>query len=201
VSLIATASVLAGAIAAVSGFGIGNLLTPLLVLSIPLLTAHAVAVLAIPHVLATGEDELRFGKGGVDDAEDAEVILHAYGHAIQDSQQTRRGSAFARGGCDRRRPRSRRAEFCKAHVDGLASAFVYGDGALDGLVAIQRHAHTSVAGHDVLDRDRRHAPPDSVHGYARALGLRANFQLGGPPYCGGLRRRRGGSGVYRVNDR
>ena len=29
---------------------------------------------------------LRFGKGGVDDAEDAEVILHEYGHAIQDSQ-------------------------------------------------------------------------------------------------------------------
>jgi len=34
------------------------------------------------------QDELRFGKGGVDDAEDAEVILHEYGHAMQDSQQT-----------------------------------------------------------------------------------------------------------------
>jgi hypothetical protein len=32
------------------------------------------------------KDVLRFGKGGVDDAEDAEVILHEYGHAIQDSQ-------------------------------------------------------------------------------------------------------------------
>ena len=31
-------------------------------------------------------DLLRFGKGGVDDAEDAEVILHEYGHAIQDSE-------------------------------------------------------------------------------------------------------------------
>jgi hypothetical protein len=31
-------------------------------------------------------DILRFGKGGVDDAEDAEVILHEYGHAIHDSQ-------------------------------------------------------------------------------------------------------------------
>jgi Zn-dependent metalloprotease len=31
-------------------------------------------------------DLLRFGKGGVDDAEDAEVILHEYGHAIHDSQ-------------------------------------------------------------------------------------------------------------------
>ncbi len=34
------------------------------------------------------KDVLRFGKGGVDDAEDAEVILHEYGHAVQDSQQT-----------------------------------------------------------------------------------------------------------------
>ncbi len=34
------------------------------------------------------KDLLRFGKGGVDDAEDAEVVLHEYGHAIQDSQQT-----------------------------------------------------------------------------------------------------------------
>ncbi len=33
-------------------------------------------------------DVLRFGKGGVDDAEDAEVILHEYGHAMQDSQAT-----------------------------------------------------------------------------------------------------------------
>jgi hypothetical protein len=32
------------------------------------------------------KDEIRFGKGGVDDAEDAEVILHEYGHAIHDSQ-------------------------------------------------------------------------------------------------------------------
>lgn len=34
------------------------------------------------------KDLLRFGKGGVDDAEDAEVILHEYGHAIHDAQQT-----------------------------------------------------------------------------------------------------------------
>ncbi len=32
------------------------------------------------------KDELRFGKGGVDDAEDAEVILHEYGHAIHVAQ-------------------------------------------------------------------------------------------------------------------
>ena len=42
---------LAGAVASVSGFGIGSLLTPLLMLSMP--TAHAVAVLAIPHALGT----------------------------------------------------------------------------------------------------------------------------------------------------
>jgi uncharacterized protein len=42
---------IAGSIAAVSGFGIGSLLTPVLILSMP--TAHAVAVLAIPHAVAT----------------------------------------------------------------------------------------------------------------------------------------------------
>jgi Zinc metalloprotease (elastase) len=30
--------------------------------------------------------EIRFGKGGVDDAEDAEVILHEYGHALHEAQ-------------------------------------------------------------------------------------------------------------------
>jgi len=38
------------------------------------------------------KDLLRFGKGGVDDAEDAEVILHELGHAILDSQSTPFGS-------------------------------------------------------------------------------------------------------------
>lgn len=32
------------------------------------------------------KDELRFGKGGVDDAEDADVVLHEYGHAIHFAQ-------------------------------------------------------------------------------------------------------------------
>jgi zinc metalloprotease ZmpB len=41
------------------------------------------------------KDLLKFGKGGVDDAEDAEVILHEYGHAIQDSQQTPFGYGFS----------------------------------------------------------------------------------------------------------
>ena len=40
------------------------------------------------------KDLLKFGKGGVDDAEDAEVILHEYGHAIQDSQQEPFGYGF-----------------------------------------------------------------------------------------------------------
>jgi Zn-dependent metalloprotease len=31
---------------------------------------------------------ITFGKGGVDDAEDAEVIVHEYGHSVQDSQVT-----------------------------------------------------------------------------------------------------------------
>jgi len=40
-------------------------------------------------------DVVRFGKGGVDDAEDAEVILHEYGHAIQDAQQSPLGFGFS----------------------------------------------------------------------------------------------------------
>jgi zinc metalloprotease ZmpB len=43
----------------------------------------------------TQKDELRVGKGGVDDAEDAEVILHEYGHAIHFSQGFVFGSAEA----------------------------------------------------------------------------------------------------------
>jgi zinc metalloprotease ZmpB len=34
----------------------------------------------------TGKLTITFGKGGVDDAEDAEVIVHEYGHSVQDNQ-------------------------------------------------------------------------------------------------------------------
>jgi hypothetical protein len=40
---------------------------------------------------------LRFGKGGVDDAEDAEVVDHEYGHAIQDDQVSGFGSSLDAG--------------------------------------------------------------------------------------------------------
>jgi Zn-dependent metalloprotease len=45
---------------------------------------------------------LTFGTGGVDDAEDAEIILHEYGHAIQDNQvpgfgATNEGGAMGEG--------------------------------------------------------------------------------------------------------
>jgi uncharacterized membrane protein YfcA len=49
--------VVAGAVASVSGFGIGSLLTPLLMRWMP--AAEAVAVLSIPHALATGIRWLR----------------------------------------------------------------------------------------------------------------------------------------------
>ena len=42
-------------------------------------------------------DVLRFGKGGVDDAEDADIILHEYGHAIHDSQVAGFGSSLEAG--------------------------------------------------------------------------------------------------------
>ena len=47
------------------------------------------------------KDEMRFGKGGVDDAEDAEVILHELGHQIHFSQSAT-FFAIERGGLDQR---------------------------------------------------------------------------------------------------
>lgn len=55
--LVAAVAVVGGAVAAVSGFGIGSLLTPLLMLWMP--AAHAVAVVAIPHAVATSIRLLR----------------------------------------------------------------------------------------------------------------------------------------------
>ena len=40
---------------------------------------------------------ITFGRGGVDDAEDADVILHEYGHAIQDNQVPGFGSSLEAG--------------------------------------------------------------------------------------------------------
>lgn len=47
----ALTAIAAGAMASVSGFGIGSLMTPLLMIWMP--ASHAVAILAIPHALAT----------------------------------------------------------------------------------------------------------------------------------------------------
>ncbi len=43
------------------------------------------------------KDVLKFGKGGVDDAEDGEVIVHEYGHAVHDSQVAGFGSSLEAG--------------------------------------------------------------------------------------------------------
>ncbi|MGZ4455847.1 MAG: M36 family metallopeptidase [Nocardioides sp.] len=43
------------------------------------------------------QDFLRFGKGGVDDAEDAEVVVHEYGHAVHDAQVPGFGSSLDAG--------------------------------------------------------------------------------------------------------
>ncbi len=50
-------------------------------------------------------DSIVFGEGGVDDAEDGEVIVHEYGHAIQDNQvpgfgETPQGGAMGEGFSD-----------------------------------------------------------------------------------------------------
>lgn len=46
-----------------------------------------------------GSGYLAFGDGGVDDAEDADVILHEYGHSIQDNQTN---GKYLVGRCDQR---------------------------------------------------------------------------------------------------
>ena len=62
-TFLAIAAILAGALAAVTGFGIGSLLTPILALQFD--TRLAVAAVSVPHVIGTA---LRFLllKGGVD---------------------------------------------------------------------------------------------------------------------------------------
>jgi Zn-dependent metalloprotease len=42
-------------------------------------------------------DTITYGTGGVDDAEDADVIVHEYGHAIQDDQVPHFGQGFQAG--------------------------------------------------------------------------------------------------------
>lgn len=42
-------------------------------------------------------DVIRLGKGGVDDAEDGEVIVHEYGHAVHDAQVPGYGSSLDAG--------------------------------------------------------------------------------------------------------
>ena len=61
--ILVIAGILAGAVAAVTGFGIGSLLTPVLAMQVD--TRLAVAAVSIPHLIGTS---LRFGlmHGGVD---------------------------------------------------------------------------------------------------------------------------------------
>lgn len=61
--IIVAVSVIAGAIAAVTGFGIGSLLTPLMALQVD--TRLAVAAISVPHVIGTGV-RLWLLKGGID---------------------------------------------------------------------------------------------------------------------------------------
>ena len=49
--IVLLAAILAGGVAAISGFGIGSLLTPLLALSHG--TKLAVAAVSVPHIIAT----------------------------------------------------------------------------------------------------------------------------------------------------
>jgi len=59
-TLIAVASILAGAIASVAGFGIGSILTPLFAIQFG--TKLAVAAVSIPHLIATALRFVRIGE-------------------------------------------------------------------------------------------------------------------------------------------
>ena len=48
--------------------------------------AHAHWFTADNSFYSTGNDAIHFGDGGVDDAEDADIIAHEYGHAVQHDQ-------------------------------------------------------------------------------------------------------------------
>lgn len=78
-----------------------------------------------------GRQDLTFGDGGVDDAEDAEIILHEYGHAIQDAVipgfgQSHEAAAMGEGFGDylaasffaSRKPRKRRTKIGQWDVKG-----------------------------------------------------------------------------------
>ena len=45
----------------------------------------------------TSKLTITLGKGGVDDAEDAEVVVHEYGHSVQDNQVLGFGSSLQAG--------------------------------------------------------------------------------------------------------
>jgi hypothetical protein len=53
--------------------------------------AHANAIRVDQSFFSPRTHELTFGAGGVDDGEDGDVIVHEYGHAVQDQQVSRFG--------------------------------------------------------------------------------------------------------------
>ncbi len=78
-----------------------------------------------------GRKDITFGDGGVDDAEDAEIIIHEYGHAIQDAivpgfGQKPEGRAMGEGFGDylagshfyRKKPASRRVKLAEWDAKG-----------------------------------------------------------------------------------
>ncbi len=121
------------------------------------------------------KDEMRLGKGGVDDAEDAEVILHEYGHAIHFAQgfqfSTRGGRRDQRGvrrllGGDGLRARPRGARPARIDRSGLRRRL--------GLDVLHRLGAALPAarrrGPDVPGRSRRRGPRRRGDLVAGALG-------------------------------
>lgn len=94
-----------------------------------------------------GKQDLTFGDGGVDDAEDAEIILHEYGHALQDAiisgfGQSHEGGAMGEGFGDYLaasffafcKPRQRQAKIGQWDIKGVPRGG-------DCLRALDSHKH------------------------------------------------------------
>ncbi|MFM2376882.1 MAG: hypothetical protein RLZZ165_1979 [Bacteroidota bacterium] len=76
--------------------------------SLGFMNLRADGILADPHGLngednshyVAAESRIAFGEGGVDDAEDADVIIHEYGHALSDAGSPGSNTGWEREGLD-----------------------------------------------------------------------------------------------------
>ena len=113
------------------------------------------------------QDLLRFGKGGIDDAEDGEVIVHEYGHAVQAAQIAGFGSSLEAGSIG-----EAFGDYLALSV-GAAVATSYGAPTktpLPCLMDWDSNAYTSTVPHCIRRTDTNKHYPEDVIGEVHADG-------------------------------